>query len=70
MYCSEHIWKVYQRVIGFGIVELDKLSNFDLSNEIIKVKWKNGYGDGILLKEVVVVPKAIFESKLLMMVFI
>ena len=65
IYCSELIWKVFQRATGIEIGELEKLSDFDLSHKIVQEKMKKRYGENIPLNEIVISPKAIFESKLL-----
>jgi len=68
IYCSELIWKVYQRSTGIEIGKLEKLSDFDLTNEAVKKKMKERYGDNIPMDEIVISPVAIFESDLLMTV--
>ena len=65
IYCSELIWKVFQRATGIEIGELEKLSDFDLSHKIVQEKMKERYGENIPSNEIVISPKAIFESKLL-----
>jgi uncharacterized protein YycO len=65
IYCSELIWKVYQRATGIEIGKLEKLSDFDLTNEVVKKKMKERYGDKIPKDEIVISPAAIFESELL-----
>ncbi len=65
IYCSELIWKVYKRATGIEIGKLEKLSDFDLTNEAVKVKIKERYGDKIPMDEIVISPAAIFESDLL-----
>jgi len=65
IYCSELIWKIYQRATGLEIGRLQKLSDFDLSNDVVKQKMKDRYGDKIPLNEIVISPAAIFESELL-----
>ena len=65
MYCSELIWKVYQRATGIEIGKLEKLSDFDLTSDVVKAKMKERYGNNIPKDEVVISPKAIFESELL-----
>jgi uncharacterized protein YycO len=65
IYCSELIWKIYQRATGIEIGKLQKLSDFDLTNEAVKQKMKERYGDKIPTEETVISPKAIFESELL-----
>jgi len=65
IYCSELIWKIYQRATGIELGELEKLSDFDLSNETVKQKMNERYGEKIPMDEIVISPKSIFESKLL-----
>ena len=65
MYCSELIWKIYQRATGIEIGKLEKLSDFDLTNEDVKQKVKERYGDKIPTNEIVISPAAIFDSELL-----
>lgn len=68
IYCSELIWKVYQRATGLEIGKLDKLSSFDLSANAVKKKMKERYGNKIPLNETVISPAAVFESELLVTV--
>ena len=68
IYCSELIWKIYQRATGIEISKLEKLSDFDLTNEAVKQKMKERYGDKIPTNEIVISPAAIFESELLTIV--
>lgn len=65
IYCSELIWKIYQRATGIEIGKLEKLSDFDLSNEIVKQKMIERYGDNIPHDEIVISPAAIYDSELL-----
>jgi uncharacterized protein YycO len=65
MYCSELVWKVYKRATGIEIGSLQKLSDFDLSNNIVKQKLKDRYGNKIPLNEMVISPSAILNSDLL-----
>lgn len=65
IYCSELIWKIYQRATGIEIGKLEKLSDFDLSNEIVKKKMIERYGDNIPMDEIVISPVAIYDSELL-----
>lgn len=65
IYCSELIWKIYERTAGIEIGELQKLREFDLSSDAVKQKMKARYGKDIPLNELVISPAAIFESELL-----
>lgn len=65
IYCSELIWKIYQRATGLEIGTLQKLSDLDLTNETVKIIMKKRYGNNIPLNETVISPGSIFESELL-----
>ena len=65
IYCSELIWKIYQRATGIEIGKLEKISDFDLTNEAVKKKMKERYGDKIPTEEIVISPASIFDSELL-----
>ena len=65
IYCSELIWKVYQRSTGFEIGKLQKLSDFELTNDVVKKKMTERYGDKIPMNEIVISPSSIFDSELL-----
>jgi hypothetical protein len=68
IYCSELIWKIYQRAVGLEIGTLEQLRDFDLTNKEVKQKLKERYGDNIPMDQIVISPAAIFNSELLMMV--
>ena len=65
IYCSELIWKIYQRATGIEIGKLEKLSDFDLTSDAVKKKMKERYGDKIPMNEIAVSPASIFNSELL-----
>lgn len=65
IYCSELVWKIYQRATGIEIGKLEKLGDFDLTSEVVKKKMKERYGNKIPMDETVISPAAIFDSELL-----
>ena len=65
IYCSELIWKIYQRATGLEIGKLQKLSDLDLTNESVKSIMQKRYGNKIPLNETVISPGSIFYSELL-----
>lgn len=65
IYCSELVWKVYQRGAGIELCPLQQLKDFDLQDGNVREKLKERYGDQIPLEETVVAPQAIFQSSLL-----
>ena len=68
MYCSELVWKIYKQATGLEIGKLQKLSDFDLSSEVVKQKMIERYGNNIPMNETVISPAAMFESNLLVTV--
>ena len=68
IYCSELIWKIYQRATGLEVGKLEKLKDFDLSHPVVKQKIKERYGKNIPENETVISPVSIFNSELLMTV--
>jgi uncharacterized protein YycO len=71
IYCSELVWKIYKEALNIEVGKLEKLSNFDLENKIVKDKMKERYGNKISaeqLNENVISPTTIFESDELILV--
>ena len=63
IYCSELVWKIYKQAADIEIGQLEQLSDFDLTNEIVKTKMKERYGDNIPMDEKVISPAAMFNSE-------
>lgn len=62
IYCSELVWKIYQRSLGVELCELKSLRDFDLSPPIVRKTLARRYGEAIPLSEPVVAPADIFQS--------
>lgn len=62
IYCSELVWKIYKKSTGIEIGELDKLSNFNLSDPIVRQKIEERFGNNLPLNETVISPSAMFDS--------
>ncbi|AHG22499.1 hypothetical protein Z042_24980 [Chania multitudinisentens RB-25] len=65
MYCSELVWKIYDRALGIQIGKLQKVREFHLDTPAIKQKLHERYGTQIPWNAAVISPKAMFESPLL-----
>jgi uncharacterized protein YycO len=65
IYCSELIWKVYKSATGLEVGKLQKLSEFDLTNEAVMKKMTERYGKKIPMDETVISPSSIFDCGLL-----
>ena len=68
IYCSELVWKVYDRALGIHIGELQRLRDFDLSDAAVRAKMKERYGDAVPFDEPVISPAAMFDSPALVLV--
>jgi len=62
IYCSELIWKVYERGLGRRLGQLQQLRDFDLSNPAVQAKLRERYGRNLPLGETVISPVSIFNS--------
>jgi hypothetical protein len=69
IYCSELVWKVFERGIGIRLGEQQTIADFDLSHPAVQAKVRERYGDQIPLSEVVVSPVAIFNAAELVTVY-
>ena len=69
IYCSELVWKVYQRALGIELGTPGKLKDFDLANPIVAAKLTERFGPKIPYEETVVAPSTIFDSALLETVY-
>jgi hypothetical protein len=65
IYCSELVWKAYERALGIRVGELRKLRDFDLTPEVVRERMKERYGDRIPMDEPVISPVAMLTSPLL-----
>ncbi|MGC6415261.1 MAG: YiiX family permuted papain-like enzyme [Bacteroidia bacterium] len=70
VYCSELVWKIYYEATGIELGKLEKLSDFDLSNEEVKSIMKQRYGNNVPMEEKVISPAAMFTSEKLKTVIV
>ena len=62
IYCSELIWKVYERGLHRRIGQLQQLWDFDLSHPAVQAKLHERYGRRLPLAETVISPVSLFNS--------
>jgi hypothetical protein len=62
MYCSELVWKIYNRALGLHLGRLRKLGEFDLSDPVVKSMMKERYGNHIPMEETVISPGEMFSA--------
>jgi hypothetical protein len=65
IYCSELIWKAYDRAAGLQLCPLKTLRDFNLSAPEVQKILHQRYGNKIPYEEPVVSPADLFDSKLL-----
>jgi cell wall-associated NlpC family hydrolase len=65
MYCSEIVWKIYQRALGIELGRLSRLGDFDLENPVVRDKLRERYGAAIPVNEPVISPAEMAASPLL-----
>ncbi|AMR25730.1 peptidoglycan peptidase [Hymenobacter psoromatis] len=68
IYCSELIWKVYDRGLHRQLGRLQQLRDFDLTNPAVRAKLRERYGNRLPLDEPVISPASVFNSAELVMV--
>ena len=62
IYCSELIWKVYDRGLHRQLGPLQHLRDFDLTHPAVQAKLRERYGNHLPLDEPVISPVSIFNS--------
>ena len=65
IYCSELVWKAYQRSHGIEIGRLRSLRDFDLTSPVVLRQMQERYGKRIPWEMSVIAPSDIFDSPLL-----
>lgn len=64
-YCSEFVWKLYNRNCKIEIGKLRPLKDFDLSSKQVQAIMKKRYGTNIPYDEPMISPEDMFNSDLL-----
>jgi hypothetical protein len=65
IYCSELVYKAYERALGITLGKLQTLRDMDLSSPIVRQKLAERYGRNVPFDAPVITPQAVFESDLL-----
>lgn len=65
LYCSEFVWKLYNRHTSLEIGKPRLLKDFDLSHPAVKEIMKSRYGNNIPYNEKMISPGDMFDSSLL-----
>lgn len=64
-YCTEFVWKLYERNYKLEVGKLRPLKEFDLSSKEVKTIMKKRYGNKIPYNEKMISPQDMFDSPLL-----
>ena len=62
LYCSELVWKIYQKGLNIGLGTPKKIKEFDLKHPEVKNKLFEVYGLRVPLEEMAINPGQISES--------
>ena len=65
LYCSELVWKIYQRGAGIELGKRKPLKDYNLNSKLVKEQLKLRYGAEIPENELMISPQDIWESDLL-----
>jgi hypothetical protein len=68
IYCSELVWKIYDRALGIQIGGLQHIKDFNLGDPVVASLMKQRYGAAVPLEETIISPIAMFNSPLLTVV--
>lgn len=62
IYCSELVWKLYDRALGIQIGALASFATFDYDDPVVRDAITNRFGPNVPLDEPVISPAAMFDS--------
>ncbi|MEE2828503.1 MAG: YiiX/YebB-like N1pC/P60 family cysteine hydrolase, partial [Myxococcota bacterium] len=62
IYCSELVWKLYDRAAGLQLGKLTRLGDFNLEHPVVKKKLRERYGSRVPLDEIAISPGTIFDD--------
>lgn len=65
IYCSELVWKMYERTTGLRLGEPKPLKEYSLNSKLVKKTMQERYGNKVPWDEPMVAPSTIFECSLI-----
>jgi len=69
IYCTELVWKIFDRALGIEIGRTAEMKDFDLSHPRVQALLRKKYGDNPPLTETVISPSAMFSADALQTVY-
>ena len=65
LYCSELVWKIYKHAFGIELGNLQRGSDFDFSDPVVKAKMRERFPKGFPPGEIVISPEQMLRSSVL-----
>ncbi len=62
IYCSELVWKIYERALGVRIGALRRMKDFRLDDPAVRARLRERFGTAIPLDEPVISPGAMLDA--------
>lgn len=62
IYCSELVWKAYDRALGLKLGTLQTLADFDLTDPTVRRKMAERYPKGVPSSMFVISPQAMYDA--------
>lgn len=62
IYCSELVWKMYDRALGIQLGQLKRLKEYDLSDPVVARRLEERYGTEVPMEERMISPADIFRA--------
>jgi hypothetical protein len=69
IYCSELVWKIFDRGAGIQLGQLQRRGDFDFASLVVQAKVAERYGERVPVQERVITPVAMFNAPQLETVF-
>jgi uncharacterized protein YycO len=69
VYCSELVYKIYERGAGVQIGQVQQFKDFDLGDRAVRQKVKERFGGRVPLDEPVISPASMFDDGKLLTVY-
>ena len=63
IYCTELVWKIYNRALNIKVGNLERLRDFDLTHSVVKKLLYKRYGKRWPLDQKVISPSTMFKAK-------
>jgi hypothetical protein len=69
LYCTELVWKIFERALGIEVGPTAQMGDFDLSHPKVRALLRERYGDDPPLTQTVISPSAMFAADVLQTIY-